>query len=84
MEALLKKESKVEFAISSEARRVRDVLVERGLETPMLHNGLSRDEKYQRIRESFTDIAETEGIARPMFRVCGSTNQRKFVIRDGQ
>ncbi len=62
MEALVKQEPKVEFAISSEARRVRDVLVERGLETPMLHNGLSRDEKYNRIRDSFTDITETLGL----------------------
>ena len=62
MEALVKQDSNIEYAISSEARRVRDVLVERGLETPMLRNGLSRDEKYQRIRASFTDIAETLGL----------------------
>jgi GTP cyclohydrolase I len=49
-------------AISNDARRVRDALVERGLETPLVHNGLSRDEKYDRIRESFTDIAHTLGL----------------------
>ncbi len=67
MEAIAKTEAKlegarVELAISSEARRVRDALVERGLETPMVYNGLSRDEKYQRLCESFTDVAETLGL----------------------
>ena len=48
--------------ISDDARRVRDALIERGLETPLVHNGLSRDEKYDRIRDSFTDIAHTLGL----------------------
>lgn len=48
--------------ISDDARRVRDALIERGLETPLVHNGLSRDEKYNRIQESFTDIAHTLGL----------------------
>jgi GTP cyclohydrolase I len=48
--------------ISDDARRVRDALIERGLETPLVHNGLSRDQKYDRIRESFTDIAHTLGL----------------------
>ena len=62
MEALATRQTKVELAISPEARLVRDALVERGLETPMIMNGLSRDEKYQRIRGSFKDIAETLGL----------------------
>ncbi len=67
MEAIAKNEASldganVELAISAEARRVREALVERGLETPMVYNGLSRDEKYQRLRESFTDVAETLGL----------------------
>ena len=49
-------------AISDDAQRVRDALIERGLETPLVHNGLSRDEKYDRIKESFTDIAHTLGL----------------------
>ncbi|MFT5711345.1 MAG: GTP cyclohydrolase I [Halioglobus sp.] len=48
--------------ISDDARRVRDALIERGLETPMVRNGLSRDQKYDRIRGSFTDIAHTLGL----------------------
>tara|TARA_R110000823_G_scaffold27609_3_gene80301 strand:+ start:1947 stop:2627 length:681 start_codon:yes stop_codon:yes gene_type:complete len=49
-------------AIPEEARRVRDVLVARGLETPLLENGLSRDQKFERIRESFAEIASTLGL----------------------
>jgi GTP cyclohydrolase I len=60
--ARIEKASNVELAISSEARRVSDALVERGLETPLIRNGLTRDEKYQRIRGSVTEIAETLGL----------------------
>jgi GTP cyclohydrolase I len=35
--------------LSAEAELVRCALVENGLETPMISNGLSRDQKYQRI-----------------------------------
>ena len=48
--------------ISDEAEQVRRALVERGLETPMLPNGLSAEEKRQRIARSFTDIALTLGL----------------------
>ncbi len=47
---------------SPEALLVRDALVTRGLETPMLPNGLSRDEKYRRITAAFTDITRTLGL----------------------
>lgn len=50
------------LAISDDARRVRDALLGRGLETPTIETGLTRDEKYERIRESFTDIAHTLGL----------------------
>ncbi|MEE4202644.1 MAG: GTP cyclohydrolase I FolE [Halieaceae bacterium] len=49
-------------SLSSEAAAVRDALVERGLETPMVQNGLNRDEKYARIREAFQTITETLGL----------------------
>jgi GTP cyclohydrolase IA len=49
-------------AYSTEANLVRHALLERGLETPLAHNKLDRDEKYERIRQSFTDIAETLGL----------------------
>ena len=50
------------LAISDDARVVREALVARGLETPLLSTGLSRDQKYQRIKDSFADIARTLGL----------------------
>lgn len=50
------------LAISEDARKVRDTLVAHGLETPLIENGLNRDEKFARIRASFADIAETLGL----------------------
>ncbi len=48
--------------MSREAALVRQALLERGLETPLVHNGLSRDEKFRRIAQSFTDITRTLGL----------------------
>ncbi|MEM6582627.1 MAG: GTP cyclohydrolase I FolE [Pseudomonadota bacterium] len=48
--------------MSPEARLVHDALVERGLETPMIHTGLTRDEKFRRISRAFTDVARTLGL----------------------
>jgi GTP cyclohydrolase I len=50
------------IAISYDARRVREALIQRGLETPLIHNGLTREQKQQRITESFADIAYTLGL----------------------
>jgi len=47
---------------SNEADQVRYALIERGLETPLLPHQYERDEKYQRIKNSFTDIARTLGL----------------------
>jgi GTP cyclohydrolase I len=47
---------------SPEASLVKAALVERGLETPMMENGLSRDEKYNLIKESMKDIVTTLGL----------------------
>ena len=47
---------------SVEADLVRHALIERGLETPLLPHQFERDEKYQRIKNSFTDIARTLGL----------------------
>lgn len=54
----------VSFArpISAEALKVRDVLLARGLETPLIENGLSREQKLHAIRQAFTDIAEALGL----------------------
>jgi GTP cyclohydrolase I len=48
--------------IGEDARKVRDRLLARGLETPLIDNGLSRDQKYERISESFAEIARTLGL----------------------
>jgi len=50
------------LAISEDAQKVREALISRGLETPLISNGLSRDQKYERISASFTDIARTLGL----------------------
>lgn len=47
---------------SPEALAVRDALIERGLETPMLETGLTRDEKYERIKASMTEVVTTLGL----------------------
>lgn len=49
-------------AYSVEANQVRHALLERGLETPLIVDNLDRDTKYQRIKQSFADIATTLGL----------------------
>ena len=48
--------------VSEDSQRVRNALVERGLETPMIETGLSRDQKYSRILASMTDVVTTLGL----------------------
>lgn len=48
--------------LSPEAVMVRRALVEKGLETPMIDNGLSRDEKYESIKASLTDVVTALGL----------------------
>ncbi len=48
--------------ISAEAELVRNALMEQGLETPMVETGLDRQQKYERIRDSFRVITETLGL----------------------
>jgi GTP cyclohydrolase I len=52
----------IQSPYSVEANLVRHALLERGLETPLLPHQFERDEKYQRIRNSFADIASTLGL----------------------
>lgn len=49
-------------AISPEALMVRNALIKLGLETPMLDNKLTDKQKYERIKNSFTDIVTTLGL----------------------
>ena len=48
--------------LSPEAQRVREALVAAGLETPMIETGLTRDEKYDRIKDAMTDVVTTLGL----------------------
>ena len=48
--------------LSPEATLVRSALIDQGLETPMVDNNLSRDEKYQIISAAFTDITGALGL----------------------
>lgn len=61
-------QSKIHLArhpeLSPEAQRVRDVLTEQGLETPMFDNGLSADKKYERIQQLMGEVMDTLGLDR--------------------
>lgn len=48
--------------ISPEASQVRDALIEQGLETPMVENALSPEQKYERITSSMTEVMRTLGL----------------------
>ena len=48
--------------LSAEALMVRDKLIEQGLETPMIENGLSTQQKYERIRKLMGDVVSTLGL----------------------
>jgi GTP cyclohydrolase I len=52
----------IQSPYSLEADLVRHALIARGLETPLLPHQFERDEKYQSIKKSFTDIARTLGL----------------------
>ena len=48
--------------LSEEAIRVRSALEAKGLETPMLDTGLSRDQKYSKITALMTEVVQTLGL----------------------
>lgn len=48
--------------ISPEAAKVRDLLIEKGLETPLKENGMTSEEKYERIKGYMTEIVDTLGL----------------------
>jgi GTP cyclohydrolase I len=49
-------------ALSAEAILVRNTLVERGLETPMIETDLSAEQKYEHISDLMTQVIETLGL----------------------
>ncbi|WP_199610789.1 GTP cyclohydrolase I FolE [Flocculibacter collagenilyticus] len=60
--ALAEKVAAATTNLSSEASKVRDALLEKGLETPLIENGLTSEEKYARIKASLTDVVTTLGL----------------------
>lgn len=48
--------------ISEAAQSVRDALIAKGLETPVVETGLNRDQKYQAIKVAMTDVVKTLGL----------------------
>ena len=48
--------------LSNEAQLVRNALIEKGLETPLSGQQLTRDEKYTRIKEAMTDVVSALGL----------------------
>ena len=52
----------IDHGLTPEALAVRSALENAGLETPMVPTGLTRDEKYARLRAAFTEVAETLGL----------------------
>lgn len=48
--------------LSAEAELVRTALIEKGLETPMLDNGLNSQQKYDRIKELMGEVVSTLGL----------------------
>ena len=52
----------VNDGLSVEAILVRDALLARGLETPMIETGLSAEQKYDRIRNLMGEVVETLGL----------------------
>jgi GTP cyclohydrolase I len=48
--------------LSQEAILVRDTLIKYGLETPMIDNGLTADQKYLRIKDLMAEVVETLGL----------------------
>ena len=54
--------SGINAGLRLEAVLVRDALLERGLETPMIINDMSAEEKQLQIKDHFTDILEILGL----------------------
>ncbi|PIE01373.1 MAG: GTP cyclohydrolase I FolE [Thiothrix nivea] len=50
------------LALSAEAELVRKALIKKGLETPMLDNGLDSQQKYDRIKALMGEVVSTLGL----------------------
>ena len=59
---LKKQQVATQSQLSAEAIMVRNALIAQGLETPMLDNGLTPEQKYSRVKDLFTEIVTTLGL----------------------
>jgi GTP cyclohydrolase I len=60
---LIPRKATADFPVlSSEAILVRNALVKHGLETPMIDNYLTSEQKYERIKELMTEVVSTLGL----------------------
>ncbi len=59
---LARRTTEMPSLLTAEADRVRRALLARGLETPLLSQQYGSEEKFQRIKKSFTEIARTLGL----------------------
>ena len=62
MNAIVPENALLAHSLSPEACKVRQALIDAGLETPMVPTGLTPEEQYQRLRQSFADVLTTLGL----------------------
>ena len=48
--------------ISEEAKRVKEALIEQGLETPIVESDMTPEQKYQRIKGLLTEVISVMGL----------------------
>lgn len=59
---LTKADANQDLELSPEAILVRDTLIKKGLETPMIESALSEDQKYNRIKGLMSEVLDTLGL----------------------
>lgn len=62
MNAIVPQNALLAHSLSPEAAKVRQALLDAGLETPMVPTSLTPEEKYQRLQRSFADVLSTLGL----------------------
>ncbi len=60
--ALAEKPFSTDAGLSAEAIQVRQALIDKGIETPLLENALTNEQKYQKIKASMVDVVATLGL----------------------
>ena len=62
MNAIVPDPGLIDSVLTKEASAVRQALLEQGLETPMVPTGLTPEQQYARLHQSFTDVLSTLGL----------------------